>query len=78
MEIKFEIISRGSLRIYFGEKVATISGELTFEPPVFYAHLNSINNWESPYEKELIKKNELKEIVAFLTYSKNKTKIVFE
>lgn len=78
MEINFEIKSKGSLRIYFGEKVATISGELTFEPPVFYADLNSFNNWESPFELEIITENELKEIVAFLTNSKSTTKIVFD
>lgn len=78
MEIKFEIISRGSMRIYFGERVATISGELTFEPPVFYADLSSFKNWDSPNEEEKIKQEEIKEIINFISNSDSPTKIVFE
>jgi hypothetical protein len=78
MEINFEIKSKGSLKIYFGEKVATISGELTFEPPVFYADLNSFNNWESPFENEVIEENQKNELVTFIINSNCSTKIIFE
>jgi hypothetical protein len=78
MEINFEIKSKGSLRIYFGEKVAIISGELTFEPPVFYADLNSFNNWGSTFENEVIEENQKNEMVTFIINSDCSKKIIFK
>jgi hypothetical protein len=78
MEIKFEIKSRGSMRIQYGKRVAMISGELTFEPPVFYADLTSLKNWEPPFENESVKDEQKKEIITVIERSSSPTKIVFE
>jgi hypothetical protein len=40
MKIHFEIKSRGSILINYGGRIVLISGELTFEPSIFYADLN--------------------------------------
>lgn len=40
MKIHFEIKSRGSILINYRERIVLISGELTFEPSIFYADLN--------------------------------------
>lgn len=78
MEIKFEIVSRGAMRIHYGKRVAMIAGELTFEPPVFYADMVSFKNWEPPYEHETITENQIDEMVEFLINSGSSTKILFE
>jgi hypothetical protein len=77
MEIGFEITSRGSMLIKFGHRVTTISGELTFEPPIFYADFNSFGNWEAPYQAESVNDQQKKEIIEYLSNQKGPTKIVF-
>jgi hypothetical protein len=62
MEINFEIKSRGSMLISYGNRNALISGELTFEPPVFYADLNSFKNWNPPFDNETISEDEKKKL----------------
>jgi hypothetical protein len=78
MKIDFEIKSRGSILINYGEKSTLISGELTFQPPVFYADLKSFKNWNSPFENEKIDEEQKNEIVNFITSQKNPTKIIFD
>ncbi len=63
--------------IKYRERVVLISGELTFEPPIFYADINSFKNWESPFEGEEIKKEQKNEIVNYISNSDSSTKIIF-
>ena len=72
------IKSRGSMYVQYGEHSALISGELTFEPPVFYAELQSFKNWNPPYENEQITESEKNEIISYLLNANSPTKIVFE
>lgn len=78
MRVHFAIKSRGAMSIKFGKRCTTISGELTFEPPVFYADLNSFGNWDSPHQNEKITEDQRNEIVRSISNSDNSTKIVFE
>ncbi|MFY9307570.1 MAG: Imm74 family immunity protein [Bacteroidia bacterium] len=78
MEINFEIKSRGSMLISYGNRNALISGELTFEPPVFYADLNSFKNWNPPFDNETISEDEKKKIINYIMSINSPTKIVFE
>ena len=77
MKIDFEIKSRGSMLIKYGERVVLISGELTFESSIFYADLNSFKNWEPPFEEEEIKMEQKNEIVDYISNSESSTKIIF-
>jgi hypothetical protein len=67
MDIRFSIISRGTMIVNYGEKTIKIQGELTFTPPVFYANIKSIIKWEKPFESISIKVNEKKEIIEYIT-----------
>jgi hypothetical protein len=81
MNISFSIISRGIVLVQYGNKEVRITGELTFEPPVFYADIHSITKWESPFEEVLISENEKREIIYSLTNESSKkgqTKIIFD
>lgn len=78
VNIDFEIKSRGSMRIRYGVRFVTISGELTFEPPVFYADLSSFKAWDYPYENDAIKDEEIDEIVHYITHYKGPTLVKFE
>jgi hypothetical protein len=80
MNITYSIISRGTMSVKCGDKEVLIYGELTFEPPVFYANLNSIKTWQPPFESISITENEKKELIEFLSNSQrnDKTKIVFD
>lgn len=78
MNVKFEIASRGSIRIFLGSKMLIAEGELTFQPSVFYVDSASIKNWEIPImslvtevEKDLIVK-------AALAEEGTGTRIVFD
>lgn len=64
--------------IKYGKRTALLSGELTFEPAVFYAQLNSFSNWEPPFDEEKIDDAQKKEIVGYLSTLCSSTKIVFE
>jgi hypothetical protein len=77
MKIDFVIKSRGSMLIKYGERVVLISGELTFEPSIFYADLNSFKNWEPPFEGEEINQEQKNEIVDYISNSESSTKIIF-
>lgn len=51
--------------------------ELTFEPSIFYADLNSFKNCEPPFEGEEIKMEQKNEIVNYISNSDSSTKIIF-
>jgi len=55
-----------------------ISGELTFEPPVFYADINSMNKWEEPNDSIPVLEDEKREIIQLALENKGETKIVFD
>ena len=78
MKIDFEIKTRGSLVITYGDKKATISGELVFDPPTFYADIQSIQNWDNPANNVAITQFEKQSIIDYLTSNNKGTKIVFE
>jgi len=76
---KFEGIGKGLIKIYFGDRVIQILGELTMTP-IFYAYASSIKNWDSPDEKEIIDDNLKSKIIKSIEdYTKNtKVKVIFE
>jgi hypothetical protein len=78
MKIEFDIITRGSMIVRYGDKTATIYGELIFEPPTFYAEINSIKKWDKPFDSKEISDAEKKEIIEFISSNSNTTKIIFE
>lgn len=78
MEVVFRVISRGTMLVEYGEKSLMIPGELTFEPPVFYAEMNSIKYWEPPFENESVSENEKNEIIDFIKENQGGTLIMFE
>ncbi len=81
MEIKYAIKSRGSMLVEYGGKKLFVEGELIFTPPVFYANLNSIANWEPPYEDEGPTQIEKDEIIKFIkadSQREGSTKILFD
>jgi hypothetical protein len=53
LNVKFEVVSRGSIRIYLGNKMLVAEGELTFHPPVFYVDSASMKFWEAPVKEAL-------------------------
>lgn len=71
--------TRSYILVEFDERTVKIQGELT-ETPVFYAYLNSIKNWESPYGNVAVTEEEKKEMVRRITEeNKNdEVKIIFE
>ncbi|MFO0489153.1 MAG: hypothetical protein ACK5ZY_12845 [Cyclobacteriaceae bacterium] len=74
-KIKYSIISRGELLVKYKEKSIRITGELTFDPPVFYADIISLQKIKS------INEDEKKEMIDFITADSLETigtKIVFD
>lgn len=74
-KIKYSIISRGELLVKYKEESIRITGELTFDPPVFYADIISLQKIKS------INEYEKKEIIDFITANSLETigtKIVFD
>jgi len=54
---------------------------LVFTPPTFYAMMNTIKNWEPPYENEEVAEKEKGKIVEYITkecQKEGQTKIIFE
>lgn len=64
--------------INYGERSILISGELTFNPSIFYADINSFKNWNPPFDDELINEDQKDEIVNFIINHESSTKIIFE
>lgn len=55
-----------------------MQGELTLTP-AFYGYINSIKNWESPYEYEVISESERSKIVEEVSvYNNPEFKIFLE
>jgi hypothetical protein len=77
-EIKFEIKTRGSMLVCYGDRTVTIYGELAFSPSAFYADKSSIKNWNIPYDTEEITETEKKEIMEYVQVNSIGTKIYFE
>jgi hypothetical protein len=74
-KIKYSIISRGELLVKYKEGSIRITGELTFDPPVFYADIISLQKIKSLNEYEK------KEIIDFITANSLETigtKIIFD
>ena len=59
-------INRGKIKVIIDGKSLIITGELT-TTPIFYADINSIKNWEYPYEGIKITENERQEIIHSIT-----------
>ena len=81
MKISYSIISRGSMLVSIGNKNVTISGELIFNPPKFYADINALTFWDSPNENEAISDLDKKSIIEYITkdsLEEGKTKIEFD
>lgn len=64
--------------VKYESKSTTIQGELIFDPPTFYANLNSLKNWDPPFENEEIEKHQKMEIIEFISNHSFHTKIIFE
>ena len=66
--------------IEYNEKKVKISGELTFQPLVFYGDIIAFKNWDIPFESEKITEEEKNEIINFITEDSknNQTKIIFD
>ncbi len=81
MKISYSIISRGSMVVGVGNKKITISGELIFNPPKFYADINALTFWDSPNENETISELDKKSIIEYITkdsLEEGKTEIEFD
>ena len=71
---------RGSIWVEINNKVVKISGELT-TTPAFYADINSIKNWEPPFQDIAITEEEKAEIIRRATEESQKeghVKIYFD
>jgi len=71
--------TRSYILVEFDYRTIKIAGELT-TVPAFYADINSIKNWESPYDNIIITEEEKKEIIKrILQETEDKAfKIYFE
>lgn len=70
--------TRSYVLVEFDYRTVRIAGELTTKP-AFYADLNSIKNWEPPYEYMEVTKEEKKEIVRKVLLHENPDfQIIFE
>lgn len=67
-KVTYSIVSRGELKIKFKGQLIRITGELVFNPPIFYADLsslqkiNELNDEEKVQIVEFIKEDSLKRI----------------
>jgi len=80
-KVAYEIKSRGSMLVTYNNKQLLLTGELVFEPPVFYADLNSILKWEPPFDNVQITEEEKTAIMKDLleeSEGPGKTKIIFD
>lgn len=70
--------TRSYMIVEFEKRSVKIDGELTTQP-AFYGYLNSIKNWEPPFEKELITEEQKSEIIeAISNYNNVKFHIYLE
>ena len=74
-KITYSIVSRGELKIKFKKKLIRITGELVFNPPIFYADLFSLEKIDELDDEEK------KQIVEFIGEDSLKsigTEIIFD
>lgn len=70
--------TRSYILVEFDHRSVKIAGELT-TTPVFYASINSIKNWETPYDDMPVSELEKKEIVQRISEEDRPDfKIVFD
>lgn len=75
MKVEYSILTPSTMKIIVdNKKEMYIQGEGTTEPK-FYADIDSIKNWEPPYEQEPITENEKKEIISSIEKASRKGKI---
>lgn len=71
--------TRSYILVEFDHRTVKIAGELT-TTPVFYAEINSIKNWEAPYNKVAVTEEEKQEIIRRVNEESKagQVKIIFE
>lgn len=75
MKVEYSILTPSTMKIIVdNKKEMYIQGEGTTEPK-FYADLDSIKNWEPPYENEIISETEKIEIIKAIERESKKGKI---
>ncbi|WP_437395116.1 hypothetical protein [Flagellimonas lutimaris] len=73
-KIAYSITSRGELKVKYKERLIRISGELVFNPPMFYADLTVLENIKELDDEEkrqiveFIKEDSLKSIGTKITF----------
>jgi hypothetical protein len=78
--IKYGIVNRGKMIVTMGEKSVAVSGELNFEPSIFYAKINSIKCWNPPFQDEAVSEEDKQKMIEFITENGPKdikTEIIF-
>lgn len=60
--IKKITVTSSYMIIDFGDRKVKVQGELTLTP-AFYGYINSIKNWEPPYDSKEISEFEKNEII---------------
>lgn len=76
-------ISRGFLRVNLANKIAHIEGELCFPPTEnfeFIVYVNSIKNWEEPFDKIEITEEEKEQLINDIKneFRQKRGKVVFD
>jgi|GEM_PF-2520686 hypothetical protein len=66
-EIEFTVINRSTMNVYYYDKKAVIQGEAAYEPTRFYAWMDSLTYWESPYENIIVSDDEKQKIMTYIT-----------
>ncbi|ULQ57650.1 Imm74 family immunity protein [Flavihumibacter rivuli] len=70
--------TRSYILVEYDYRTVKISGELTLAP-AFYAYVDSIYQWEPPYEKNTISEEEKQELIKKVMESNNPDfPIIFE
>lgn len=71
--------TRSYILVEFDYRTVKIAGELTITP-AFYAEINSIKNWEKPYDNIPVTEAEKQEIIRRVNEENktNEVKIIFE
>lgn len=66
--------TRSYILVEFDHRTVKIQGELT-TTPTFYADLNSIKNWEPPFDNLVISEGEKKQIIEAILKENRTSKI---
>ena len=74
-KIEYSIISRGEMIINYKDKKIRVTGELIFDPPIFYADLVTIQKSKEFTEDE---KNKIIEFITNESQNTIGTKIIFD